>query len=253
MTALVETRTLALRAGQRTLLADLDWRVSRGEFWCVLGRNGAGKSTLLHVLSALRRPDAGEVRIDGQPVGAMAPLALARQRGLMPQQTLDSFSFSVREAVAIGRTPWRLGSAWDSEQDEGFVHAALAQVGMQGRIDDDILSLSGGERQRVAFAALLAQQPALMLLDEPTAHQDVAQQLLLMRLMQRLAERHALIMTCHDINLAARFATHVLLLGPGFHLAGPVSTVLTTDSLQRVYGCEFARAGDATAASFIAR
>lgn len=241
--ALVEAQSVSLQAGSRRLVTGLDWQVRRGEFWCVLGRNGAGKSTLLHVLSALRRADAGEIRIAGQPLATLSALQLARQRGLMPQQTVDSFSFSVHEAVAIGRTPWRLGNTWDSRQDEQIVRAALAQVGMQHRIDDDILLLSGGERQRVAFAALLAQQPALMLLDEPTAHQDVAQQLLLMRLMRQLSEHHAVIASCHDINLAARFATHVLLLGPGFHLAGQVADVLSADALQRAFGCVFEQRG----------
>lgn len=249
MTALLETRALGLQAGPRQLIAGLDWQVNRGEFWCVLGRNGAGKSTLLHVISGLRAADAGEVLIDGTPIGALSPMALAQRRGLMPQQTIDSFAFSVREAVAIGLTPWRLGSAWDSRADESAVRDALAQVGMEARIDDDITSLSGGERQRVAVAALLAQQAALMLLDEPTSHQDVAQQLLLMRLMRRMSETHAVIASCHDLHLAARFATHLLLLGPDFHQAGQVASVLSTESLQRAYGCAFEQRGDA----FIAR
>ncbi len=249
MTALLDVAGVSLHAGPRRLVDGLDWQVSRGEFWCVLGRNGAGKSTLLQVLCGLRRPDAGKIAIAGQPLVEVPPMALAQLRGLMPQQYVDSFSCSVREAVAIGRTPWRLGSAWDSRQDESHVRAALTQVGMLGRIDDDLLSLSGGERQRVAFAALLAQAPALMLFDEPTAHQDVAQQLLLMRLMRELSEQHALIASCHDINLAARFATHVLLLGPGFHSAGAVADVLNPGTLQRAYGCEFEQAGE----SFIAR
>lgn len=249
MTALVQARSLCVQAGRRVLIAGLDWQASRGEFWCVLGRNGAGKSTLLHVLAGLRRPDAGEVRIDGQPMAALAPYRLARQRGLMPQQSLDCFAFSVREAVAIGRTPWRLGAVWDNGEDEAFVRAALEQVGMASQMDDDVTTLSGGERQRVALAALLAQDPALMLLDEPTAHQDVAQQVALMRLLQDLSATHAVVASCHDLNLAARFATHVLLLGPDFHRAGAVSEVLVPEVLQRAYGCDFERCAD----MFIAR
>ncbi len=244
MTALIQSSALGLRAGSRDLVSRLDWQVNRDEFWCILGRNGAGKSTLLHVLAGLRKPDEGGVQIDGMALDVIPAHELARRRGLMPQQSLDSFAFSAREAVAIGRTPWRVGSAWDSSEDEGHVRAALAQVGMEDKIDNVITSLSGGERQRVAFAALLAQQPALMLLDEPTAHQDVAQQLLLMQLMRKLTERHAVIASCHDINLAARFATHVLLLGPDFHCVGRVSAVLTPETLQHVFGCSFERSGE---------
>lgn len=244
MTPLLDVREFALRVGQRELIVALNWQVHRGEFWCVLGRNGAGKSTLLHCLSGLRRPDAGEILINGHGIDTVSPTQLARLRGLMPQQSIDSFSCSVHDAVAIGRTPWRIGRDWDSTQDDSVVQAALVRVGMQERIDDDIRSLSGGERQRVALAALLAQSPSLMLLDEPTAHQDVAQQLLLMRLMRQLAEHHAVIASCHDLNLAARFATHVLLLGPDFHRAGLMREVLTVDALHRAYGCRFVQEGE---------
>jgi len=235
--AVLETRTLGLRAGARPLVDGLDWLVAKGEFWCVLGRNGAGKSSLLQAITGLRSIDHGEVRIAEQTLAELQPLALARLRGLMPQQLVDSFSCPVFDAVAIGRTPWRLGSRWDDADDVKRVDEALALVGMAARKDDDLLQLSGGERQRVAFAALLVQDPTLMLFDEPTAHQDIAQQQLVMRLMQHLSAEHAVVASCHDINLAARFATHVLLLGEGFHCAGPVHDVMTTDALGAALGC----------------
>ncbi len=238
----LETRALHLCISGRQLIRQLDWKAGTGEFWCVLGRNGAGKSSLLNVLSGLRPTEHGEVRIDRRPVAQVALPELARLRGLMPQQSVDSFPCAVRDAVAIALTPWRL-PGWSSAEEERRVHDALCAVGMEARIEDDVTRLSGGERQRVAFAAMLVQSPALMLFDEPTAHQDVAQQLLLMRLMQRLSARHAVVASCHDINLAARFASHVLLLGPDFHLAGPVDEVLELDPLGRAFGCRFARAG----------
>lgn len=241
--AILTTRTLGLRAGQRWLVDGLDWQVQQGEFWCVLGRNGAGKSSLLLALSGLRPPDRGAVRIDDRLLSAIRADELARLRGLLLQQATDSFSCPVHNAVAIGRTPWRLGQGWDSEDDLQRVQQALAAVGMAGREHDDVLTLSGGERQRVAFAALLAQDPALMLFDEPTAHQDIGQQLLMMRLMQQLSATHAVVASCHDLNLAARFATHVLLLGEGFHRAGPVQDVMTTEVLEQAFGCRIARQG----------
>ena len=242
--SMLQTGGLKIQAGSRSLLAELDWTVKRGEFWCVLGRNGAGKSSLLHVLAGLAAPAAGTVQIDRKRLDAIAPLSLARLRGLMMQQVVDSFSCTVFDAVAVGRTPMRIGRTWDDEEDAACVNEALSRVGMLERAADDVLRLSGGERQRVALAALLAQDVPLMLLDEPTSHQDVAQQLAVMRLLQELAQDRAVIATCHDINLAARFATHALLIGEGFHLAGPVSEVLVPEALQRTFGCPFSRQGD---------
>ncbi len=238
------TSGLAVQAGKRRLIDGLNWLVRPGELWCVLGRNGAGKSSLLHVLAGLTVPSAGTVQIDGQPLESIDPLSLAHLRGLMTQQVVDSFSCPVFDAVAIGRTPLRIGRTWDDEEDARKVNDALARVGMLDRSADDVRRLSGGERQRVALAALLAQEVPLMLLDEPTSHQDVAHQLSVMRLLRDLADERAIISTCHDINLAARFATHVLLIGEGFHLAGTVSEVLVPDALQRTFGCQFSRQGD---------
>lgn len=244
----LRTDKLGLYARGKPLFTALDWQIRTGEFWCVLGRNGAGKSSLLHLLSGLRAAGEGAIRIDGERVDQLSPLALARLRGLMPQAVVDSFSCAVSEAVALGLTPWRLGRGWDSVREIERVQRALAAVGMQDWMDVDITRLSGGERQRVAFAAMLAQDPGLMLFDEPTSHQDVAQQLLLMQLMQRLSANHAVVASCHDINLAARFASHVLLLGEGFHLVGPRTEVLRCNSLSRAFRCDFTE----TAGLFVA-
>ncbi len=240
---MLATRGLSVHAGNRKLITGLDWAVSEGEFWCVLGRNGAGKSSLLNVLAGLARPAAGVVQVAGKPVDSIDPLMLARWRGLMMQQVVDSFSCTVFDAVAIGRTPLRVGRAWDDDDDAARVNGALARVDMLDRATSDVRRQSGGERQRVALAALLAQEVPLMLLDEPTSHQDVAHQLAVMRLLQELAADHAVIATCHDINLAARFATHALLVGEDFHLAGKASEVLTPEALQRTFGCQFSRQG----------
>lgn len=235
-------RTVSLRVeqGGRRLVEGLDWEVRPGELWCVLGRNGVGKSSLLYVLAGLLRPGAGQVLVAGKPLDAWSAPELATRRGLMPQQQLDAFSHSVRDTVALGRTPYRVGGGWDTEEDRAAVAAALERVGLADRADADILHLSGGERQRVALATLLTQAPGLMLLDEPTSHQDVAHQLEMMRLIRELARNKAVIATCHDINLAARFATHALVLAPGRHWLGPVQRVLATEVLEQAFGCRFA-------------
>lgn len=244
---LLACRALRLQAGRRILVDRLDWEVARGELWCVLGPNGIGKSTLLHAVAGLAPPAAGDIGLDGKPLAAWPLPALARLRGLMPQQQADAFSASALDAVLVGRTPYRLnrGGApdrhWDADVDVAAAHAALDRVGMADFAQADVQQLSGGERQRVGLAALLAQSPALMLLDEPTAHQDVAQQMRLMRMVRELAADHAVVVTCHDINLAARFATHVLLLAPARVCAGTAEAVLTTANLAQAFGCEFDR------------
>ena len=240
---MLSTRQLSVAAGHRVLVDKLDWHVRKGELWCVLGRNGSGKTTLLHTLAGVLNPSAGEVRLQEVLVAAIEPAALARLRGLMPQVQSDAFQDSVFNAVAIARVPHRMGTGWDTAEDIAAVREALARVGLRERIADDVTHLSGGERQRVALAALMVQSPDLMLLDEPVAHQDVGHQLEVMRLMRELSETHAVVASCHDINLAARFATHVLLLGDQVHWQGSVEQVLNEDTLSRAFACRFSRDG----------
>lgn len=230
---------LGITRGRRRLIHALEWHVRSGEFWCVLGRNGVGKTSLLQVLAGLLAPTTGRVLIDGVALSAIAPQPLALLRGLMPQQQLDAFSNTLQDTVLIGRTPYRIGRGWDNPGDIAAALAALDSVDLATRASSDVLQLSGGERQRVALATLLLQAPAIMLLDEPTAHQDVAHQLTMLRLIRQLSQQHAVVMNCHDINLAARFATHVLVLGHDFAHAGPVDVCLNSVVLRAAFGCEF--------------
>jgi iron complex transport system ATP-binding protein len=237
--SLLQVRGLSLALAGRSLLQGLDWSVQPGELWCLLGPNGAGKTTLLHTLCGLRQPSAGSIEIDGLPLAGTPLPLLARLRGFMPQQQFDAFSHSVLDTVLVGRTPYRLGRHWDSAQDLATARAALQRVGLAGYEARDVMGLSGGERQRVALAALLAQAPKLMLLDEPASHQDVAHQLGLMRLLRELLPGHAVVMTCHDINLAARYASHVLMLSGGRHWLGTAASVLTVGKLEAAFSCRF--------------
>ncbi len=230
---------LTVKAGSRRLIADLNWTVNRGEFWCVLGRNGAGKSSLLNVVAGLSLPAAGAVAIEGQSLATLDPLALAHRRGLMTQHVVDSFSCPVFDAVAIGRTPLRISRGWDDEEDTAVIQEALHRVGMVDRAQDDVKRLSGGERQRVSLASLIAQQVPLMLLDEPTSHQDVAWQVQVMQLLKEASSEHAVIASCHDINLALQFATHLLVLGQDFHWTGAIGLPDTHAVLSRAFGGRF--------------
>jgi len=251
--SVLRTEGLGVTVGGRRLISALDWRIERGQLWCVLGKNGVGKTSLLYVLSGLLRAASGRLFVRERSIDDWPADALAHVRGLMPQQQSDAFSHSALDMALVGRTPYRLGGAWDTNEDRVTALDALEAVGMRDRAAADILRLSGGERQRVALASLLTQNPELMLLDEPTAHQDVAHQLMIMRLIGKLTADHALVMTCHDINLAARFATHVLVLADDRYWSGPVEEVLTTQILEQAFGCTFEMARLGRELSFIAR
>lgn len=235
---MLQVESLSIEAGGRLLCSGLDLQVHSGEFWCVIGRNGAGKSTLLHTLAGLNVPRDGQVLLAGADIRSMAPTALAHRRGLLSQQQFDAFSSTVLDTVVAGRYPHLAGLGWESDEDRAAALRALAAVGMSDNAGKDVMTLSGGERQRVALATLLAQDPDLLLLDEPTAHQDAAAQLAMMALVRSMAEK-AVLAACHDINLVSRFATHVLVLADDTHCAGPVASVLTPEVLQHAFGCRF--------------
>jgi iron complex transport system ATP-binding protein len=246
------TQELWVQVGKRQLVRNLNLEINRGEFWCVLGRNGVGKTSLLHTLAGLLPPGSGKVLVEGGDIATMPAITLARKRGMLMQKQVDAFGHTVLDSVLIGRTPYRAGKGWDSEDDFAAASAALQTVGLPDRAGDDVQHLSGGERQRVALAALLAQAPDLMLMDEPTSHQDVAQQLAVMRLVRKLAEIHAVIVNCHDIQLASRFATHVLLLAPDRFWHGPVAEVLRIEALEQAFDCRFHAVADENGTRFTA-
>jgi iron complex transport system ATP-binding protein len=238
-TIALEMRQLSLRAGARTLLRPLSLQVCSAELWCVLGPNGSGKTTLLHTLAGLRAPASGTVCCFGVDVTLAAPERLARQRGLLTQTVHDSFSASALDVVLLGRHPhhdrWSFG---DSDDDRRIAEQALAAVDAAALAARDVTTLSGGERQRVAVAALLAQQVPLMLLDEPTAHLDLKHQIGLLGHLRDWvrADGHAAVIALHDLNLAARFATHALLLTPDGHArAGRIDDVMTDDALAAAF------------------
>ena len=235
---MIDAEGLRLQAGARTLVNALDLSLQRGELWAIVGPNGSGKTTLLHTLAGLRVPDAGAVRLGGRPYGAWPPGQAACLRGLLPQAVADSFATHVLDLVLIGRHPHLSRWTWEGEDDREMARAALAAVDLAGFDERDVLTLSGGERQRVAIAALLAQDPLALLMDEPMAHLDLRHQLLLLHHLRILVvSRGRLVaISVHDLNLAARFATHALVLGPQGHHAGPVAQVMTAPVLSAAFG-----------------
>ena len=235
---LLATHELQLRAGSRTLMEGLSLKVHRGELWCVLGANGSGKTSLLHSLAGLRPPHSGDVVLQGRPLRDWPLAEAARLRGLLPQALHDAFSATALDVVLMGRHPHQERWAWESAADRSVALRALRCVDLEGFAHRDVLTLSGGERQRVGIAALLAQDPAVLLLDEPLAHLDLKHQIGVLEHLAILARRDAkaVLLALHDLNLAYRFATHALLLGGPAPQFGPVADVMTERSLSLAFG-----------------
>lgn len=242
--ALLEVRDLMLRAGGRTLVRELSFCLNPGEIWCLLGPNGAGKTTLLHTLVGLRELQDGSVQLAGRALEDWPAGEAARARGFLPQTMHDAFSASVAEVVLLGRHPYLARWQWEGERDRELALAALQAMDLQGFEERDVLTLSGGERQRVSIAALLVQDPPLLLLDEPVSHLDLHHQMLVLEHLGRLAREQGkgVLFTVHDLNLAARFADHALMFTPqGSARHGPIDKVMTEPDLSCAFGHRVAR------------
>jgi iron complex transport system ATP-binding protein len=229
---------LDVEIGGKRVCERLDLALAGGECVAVLGGNGVGKTTLLNTLAGLIEPAGGDVFLDGRPLARLSRRAIARRLALLMQHDEDAFPASVRETVLVGRHPHIAFWRWESREDVAIAEAALADCALGGLDARQVQTLSGGERRRLAIATVLAQQPAVYLLDEPANELDLHYRIGLLRHFRRLAtnDGRAVLLTMHDVNLAARFADRVLLLfGNGETRLGPVAEVLTRENLARLY------------------
>ena len=228
--------------GRRTAALDgLDLAVDEGVLTAVIGPNGAGKSTLVRLLSGILAPDAGTVRFLGRPLAAWPRAELARRLAVVAQEAPMAVPRSVREYVSLGRNPYVSPWAALGREDHARVDGALESVDL-GRLGDRRLSdLSGGELQRAKLARALAQDPDVLILDEPTAHLDIGHALWAFETLAGLVEDRRLTALCitHDINLASRFGRRLALVDSGRVAAyGPPGEVLRPELLGRAYECE---------------
>ena len=210
----------------------------------MLGPNGAGKSTFLHTAVGLRETQGGALRLAGRPLCDWTAAEAARQRSFLPQTFHDAFSASVLDSVLLGRHPYLSRWQWEGESERELASAALGAVDLAGFERRDVLTLSGGERRRVALAALLVQDAPLFLLDEPISHLDLHHQVLVLEHLVQLARARGkgVLFTVHELNLAARFASHALLFMPQAAVRqGPIGSVLTEDALLAAFGHKVTR------------
>ncbi|MFN8624613.1 MAG: heme ABC transporter ATP-binding protein [Candidatus Binatia bacterium] len=221
-------------------LADVSLDVARGEILGILGPNGSGKSTLLRIMSGVLRPQSGTVRWLGRPLARMRRAELARQMAVVPQGGTIEFPFSVMEVVLMGRAPHLGGFAFEGDRDVHVAEAAMQRTGTLHLAHRSIHELSGGERQRVILARALAQEPQLLLLDEPGAFLDIRHAVELYDLLRDLqAEGMTIATVLHDLNLAALYCDRLALLKDGRLVRrGAPAEVITYATVKDVYGTE---------------
>jgi iron complex transport system ATP-binding protein len=219
----------------------IDLTVPTGAATVVVGANGCGKSTLLRGLGRLLRPSAGRVTLDGRDIASLGTKRLAAELGLLPQQPVAPEGITVGDLVGRGRYPHQGAfRRWTSE-DTAVVAHALAATGTHDLADRRMDELSGGQRQRVWIAMALAQQTGVLLLDEPTTYLDVAHQVEVLDLLASVNRESGttIVMVLHDLNMAARYADHlVALTGGRLHAAGDPASVLTEDCVRAVFGLD---------------
>ncbi|WP_462409698.1 adenosylcobinamide amidohydrolase [Neobacillus sp. Marseille-QA0830] len=221
------------------VIKDVSFEVEKGELFGILGPNGSGKTTLLKMISGVLPILEGEILMSGKSLQDFSPKQLAQKVAVLSQHSSESFSYTVKETVSLGRYAHQTGlfQSW-SKQDEAVVQRVMNQVGVGDFQDKNIQDLSGGERQRVFLAQALAQEPEILLLDEPTNHLDLSfQKELLDLLSQWTAENKLTVVSIfHDLNLAGLYCTRLLLLEKGtINIQHVPAEVLKEERIKEVY------------------
>ena len=229
--------------GRDPVLRDLSLTLHAGALTALIGPNGAGKSTLLRCFAGLLRPTAGRVLLEGDDLCALGREAIARRIAVVPQMSETIFPFTVREIVGLGRIA-RLGAlARATAEDAAAVDRAIGDLGLGGLATRRIDTVSGGERQRAVLAMALAQEPRVLLLDEPTVHLDPAHQRSTLDHIRRLAHVRGLmcVAVLHDLNLASAMCDRVVVIDHGRVVAdGAPSEVVDEATIQEVFGAGLA-------------
>ena len=238
----------------RSQLHAVDMTLGAGELVCILGPNGAGKTTLVRVASGLLEPTAGKVRLLDADIASLSRVEIARSLAVVEQQQEAAMGFTVRDVVTMGRAPHQ--GAWmrPSESDTAAIEDALRRCDLVALAGRPAHALSGGEQKRVAIARALAQDPKVMLLDEPGAFLDVRHQLSLYELLAtEVKERElACMIVMHDLNVAAQFADRIVLMKDGRVVAaGKVDEVMTWKTLKETFDTDlYCGVNDLTGARF---
>ncbi|HLP90508.1 MAG TPA: ABC transporter ATP-binding protein [Nostocaceae cyanobacterium] len=243
MTNLLQLQNLTGGYNLLPIVQDVNLSLYNGEWLSLVGANGSGKSTLLKLISRILSPQQGVVLLDGKAIHSQPPNLIAQKLALLPQQQSIPVGLTVRQLVSLGRTPYQSWWQWElTGEDKQKVEAAIEKTQLEKLSDRLVEQLSGGERQRAFLALALAQEPQILLLDEPTTYLDINYQLQLLELLQNLNQQQqqlTIVTVLHELNLAARYSSRIALLKQGqLWEVGTPEIVLTPDNIAQVFGVE---------------
>ena len=231
---------VTVAVGTVEICSDVSMDVNAGEVVGIIGPNGSGKTTLLRTVYRVLRPRLGRVVVGEDDLWELRPSEAARRIAVVVQEPRSDFEFTVREVVAMGRSPHQSSFARESAEDQQRVEDALAHVSIAGLATRSFSTLSGGEKQRALIARALVQEARVLILDEPTNHLDIRYQLEVLELIRGMGV--TTLMSIHDVNLAAEYCDYVVVLQGGrIQAAGPVGTVLVPEVLEPVFGVSVER------------
>lgn len=234
--AYLDIENVAFSYNNGLVLKDITLGVEAGEMVGLIGPNGSGKTTLLKLISGILRPKRGNVKYDNAILTCLSRKSIAQKIAVVPQDFDIPFAYTVRAVVELGRTPFHNFFDGGNGKDKAIVEKALELTGITSLAEKGWNELSGGERQKVVLAAALAQEPRLLLLDEPTVHLDIANQVEILEQVKDLNRRTGLtiVAAMHDLNLAAMYFNRLILLKQGTILAdGHPSDVLTENNIRK--------------------
>jgi iron complex transport system ATP-binding protein len=236
--AIIKLESASFRYPGREIFHDLSLSLEEGEILSLIGPNSSGKTTLLKLMDGLLEPQRGKVFLDGEELRRLSRSRVAKRVAVVPQEMEVPFSFTVGEIVLMGRAPYLGRFGWETRKDLDIAREAMALTDVAELEERMFAELSQGEKQRVSMARALAQQPGVILLDEPASHLDINHQVEIHELIRRLnLEKNLTVLNIsHDLNLAAEYSHRMVLLHRGsIYALGTPSTVITEENIRRVY------------------
>lgn len=241
MSERLNTEDLTIGYAEHTIVNGLNLSIPTGKITALVGANGSGKSTILKTMARIMKPKSGSVMLDGKSIHNFSTKEVARQLAILPQNPTAPDGLTVSELISYGRFPHQKGFGTMTAEDRSIIAKAISVTGMEPFQDRPIDRLSGGQRQRAWIAMALAQETDILFLDEPTTFLDMAHQLEVLQLLQKLnkEEGRTIVMVVHDLNHATRYAQHMVAIKSGNVISeGTPNEVMTPEVLREVFGIE---------------